>query len=51
MSIKTNLPVAITLGEPGGIGPRIIFETPIMNNWEIEAKHNLNYAKEILEKI
>ena len=32
------------------VGP-IIFETPIMNNWEIEAKENLNYAKEILEKI
>ena len=27
MNIKKNLPVAITLGEPGGIGPRIIFES------------------------
>ena len=27
MKIKKDLPVAITLGEPGGIGPRIIFES------------------------
>ena len=27
MNIKKNLPIAITLGEPGGVGPRIIFES------------------------
>ena len=27
MNIKKVLPVAITLGEPGGVGPRIIFES------------------------
>lgn len=39
-----------TLKDHKWIGP-IIFETPILENWEKEAINNLNYAEEIYELI